>query len=295
MILVTGAAGLSGSAIVKEFSLNRVAVRALVRDDTRAGGLARLPSVEVLVGDMARPETLGPALEGVDRAMLISSATPTMADTQVAFIDACKAMGVASVVKFSGRESGVGFDPAAFPFTRMHEEIEDYLESSGLAWTHLRPSQFMQVYLRAAPTIAEKGLLPLPHENITLSPVDIIDVAKIAFKVLTRPRHENVSLDITGPQALSMAEIAEIIGKAINKPVRYQSINPEAHRRGMEAAGLPAFMVDALSKQAAERRRHPESHVDLEAYKTFGIEPTRFDQFAKRHAVQFGGGNPVDP
>src|SRR5689334_5270235 len=244
---------------------------------------------------MARAKTLVPALEDVDRAMLISSAMPTMADTQIAFIDACKAMGVASVVKFSGRESGVGFDAAAFPFTRMHEEIEDYLESCGLAWAHLRPSQFMQVYLRAIPTIAEKGLLPLPHENIALSPVDILDVAKIAFKVLTQPRHENVSLDITGPQALSMAEIAEIIGKAIDKPVRYHSINPEMHRRGMEAAGLPPFMVDALSKQAAERRRHPKSHVDLEAHNRFGIEPTRFDQFAKRHAVQFRGGKPVDP
>lgn len=295
MILVTGAAGLSGSAIVKEFSHNKVPVRALVRDGTKADGLERLPSVEVVLGDMARPETLGPALEGIDRAMLISSATPMMADTQTTFIDACKAMGVASVVKFSGRESGVGFDAAAFPFTRMHEEIEDYLENSGLAWAHLRPSQFMQVYLRAAPTIAEKGVLPLPHENIALSPVDILDVAKIAFKVLTRVRHENLSLDITGPQALSMAEIAEIIGKAIDKPVRYQSIDPEAHRCGMEAAGLPPFMVDALGKQAAERRRHPESHIDLEAHKTFGIEATRFDQFAKRHAVQFRGGNPIDP
>jgi uncharacterized protein YbjT (DUF2867 family) len=104
-----------------------------------------------------------------------------------------------------------------------------------------------------------------------------------------------VSLNITGPQALSMAEIAEIIGNAIDKPVRYQSIDLEAYRRGMEAAGLPPFMVDALGKQAAERRRHPESHIDLEAHKTFGIEATRFDQFAKRHAVQFRGGNPIDP
>jgi uncharacterized protein YbjT (DUF2867 family) len=289
MILVTGAAGLSGSAIIKEFSINRVPVRALVRDGAKADTIAGLPGVELAIGDMARAETLGAALEGVDRALLISSATPDMVDTQTAFIDACKSMGVSTVVKFSGREAGVGFDASAFPFTRMHEDIEDYLETSGLAWTHLRPSQFMQVYLRAAATIADKGVLPLPHEDIALSPVDILDVAKIAFGVLRRSHHENVSLDITGPEALNMAEIADIIGKAIDKPVRYQPIDAETHRRGMVAAGLPPFLVDALGKQAAERRRHPQSHVDLEAHRAFGVEPTTFEQFANRHAAHFGG------
>jgi uncharacterized protein YbjT (DUF2867 family) len=295
MILVTGAAGLSGSAIVKEFSLKRVSVRALVRDRAKAGAIARLPCVEIVEGDMARPETLGRALDGVDRAMMISSSTPTMAITQTAFIDACKAAGVTSIVKVSGKESGVGFQAANFPFTHMHEEIEDYLENSGLSWTHLRPAQFMQVYLRAAPTIADKGLLLLPHENVALSPVDILDVAKIAFGVLTRDRHDNLSLDITGPQALKMDEIAEIIGRAIDQPVRYRSIGPEEHRRAMVAAGLPPFMVDALHKQAAERRKCPESHIDLEAHEAFGVVPTTFEQFANRHADIFRGNNPVGP
>jgi uncharacterized protein YbjT (DUF2867 family) len=177
----------------------------------------------------------------------------------------------------------------------MHEEIEDYLESSGLAWTHLRPSQFMQVYLRDARTIAEKSMLFLPLENVALAPVDVLDIAKIAFGVLTRRGHENRSLDITGPQSLQMAEIAEIIGKAIGKPVQYQSIDPEAHRRGMAAAGLPPFMVDGLGAQAAERRPHPLSNVDLAAHKAFGVEPTRFEQFAKRNAAVFRGEPPRGP
>ena len=289
MILVTGAAGLSGSVIVKEFSDKKVPVRALVRDGSKADAIAALPGVEVVMGDIARRETLKPALEGVERALLISSATPDMVETQTTFIDACKAMGVAAVVKFSGRESGIGFDAAAFPFTQMHEDIEDHLERSGLAWTHLRPSQFMQVYLRSAPAIAGKGVLPLPHADIALSPVDILDVAKIAFGALTRPHFENESLDITGPEALKMADIAETIGLVTGKPVRYEPIDPETHRRGMEAAGVPPFMMEALGRQAAERRRHPQSHVSLEAHKTFGVEPTRFEQFARRHAVQFGG------
>src|SRR5262249_22320558 len=204
MILVTGAAGLNGSAVVREFSRNGVAVRALVRDRSKAGQLGELPHVELVQGDMARAATLDRALEGIDRVLMISSADPQLLETQCAFVDACKAAGVAHVVKFSGKESGIGFEANKFRFTRMHEEAERYLEQSGLAWTHLRPSQFMQVYLREAPTIAAKGLLLLPLEDVRLSPVDIEDVAKLAFALLTHGGHQGRAFEITGPQALRM-------------------------------------------------------------------------------------------
>ena len=140
MILVTGAAGVSGSAVVREFSRQGLKVRALVRDRSKVAALSELPHVELAEGDMVRGETLRPALEGIKRALMISSSNPLMVETQCRFIDACKAMGVAHIVKFSGKEFGIGFKAENFRFTRMHEEIERYLEDSGLAWTHLRPS-----------------------------------------------------------------------------------------------------------------------------------------------------------
>src|SRR5215468_1247784 len=287
MILITGAAGLNGSAVVREFSRNGVAVRALVRDRSRAAAIAGLPHVDLVEGDMARAETLGLALEGTDRALLVSSADPLMVETQCRFIDACKAAGVARLVKFSGREFSIGFEAGNFRFTRMHEEIERYLEGSGLTWTHLRPSQFMQVYLREAPTIARNGLLLLPLECAKLSPVDVEDIAKIAFVLLTRAGHQNQIFEITGPQALDMAEIAAAIGEAIGTPVRYQNITSEERRRMMLAAGLPLFLVDALDEQAAERRRHPESRIALGTHELFSVRPTTFAEFARRHASTF--------
>ncbi|QQO21420.1 SDR family oxidoreductase [Bradyrhizobium diazoefficiens] len=288
MILVTGAAGLNGSAVIREFSRNGVPVRALVRGRSKAGALAELPYVELVEGDMARPETLDRVLDGIDRALMISSSNPQMLETQCRFIDTCKAAGVAHVVKFSGKESGIGFDAKNFRFTRMHEEIERYLEGSGLGWTHLRPSQFMQVYLREAPVVAGKGLLLLPLDGVRLSPVDVEDIAKIAFALLTQGGHQGRALDITGPQSLSMAEIAAALSEAIGKPVKYQSISPEERRRGMQAAGLPPFMIDALHEQALERLRHPQSSVELGAHELFGVEPTSFVDFARRHAAVFG-------
>ena len=289
MILVTGAAGLSGFAIVREFSRNGVAVRALVRDRPRAVALAELPHVELVEGDMARAETLGRVLEGIDRALMISSSNAKMLETQCRFVDACKAAGVAHVVKFSGKESGIGFDANNFRFTQMHGEAERYLEQSSLSWTHLRPSQFMQVYLREAPTIASKGLLQLPLDDVRLSPVDIEDIAKIAFALLTQGGHQGRAFEITGPQALSMAEVAAAISEATGRPVRYLKRSLEEHRRGMELAGLPPFVVDALIEQALERLRHPQSRVELATHKSFGVKPTTFAEFARRHVAIFSG------
>jgi uncharacterized protein YbjT (DUF2867 family) len=159
VILVTGAAGLSGSIVIREFARQKTPVRALVRSLAKAPAFGTLPTVEFVEADMLRPETLGAALNGVDRVLMISSPDAQMVETQCTFIDASKKAGVRHIVKFSGAESGVGFNPKAFRFTWMHEQIERYLEGSGLAWTHLRPSQFMQVSLREVPTIVAENAL----------------------------------------------------------------------------------------------------------------------------------------
>ena len=153
-----------------------------------------MPGVEIVIGDMLRPDSLGAALDGVDRALMISSPEPAMLETQCRFVDDAKRAGVRHVVKFSGKESSIGFDPMRFRFTRMHEQIEDYLEESGLAWTHLRPCQFMQVFLWEAQTIVTKGALFLPLENVRLAPIDLDDIAKIAFAVLRGDGHERPEL-----------------------------------------------------------------------------------------------------
>src|ERR1051326_4092281 len=173
MILVTGATGLSGSAVIREFARQQTPVRALVRSRGSAHDLELLPTVEVVEGDMLRAETLASALSGVERVLLISSADQQMLETQCAFIDAAKKAGIRHIVKFSGLNSALD---SPFLFTRMHAEIERFLEGSGLAWTHLRPSQFMQVYLREVPTIVAESAFFLPLEDAQLAPVDIEDI-----------------------------------------------------------------------------------------------------------------------
>jgi len=291
MILVTGSTSRPGSAIVREFVRHGTPVRALARDPQKAAPLEALPGVEVVYGDMLRPDTLGRALDGVTRALMIAGARERLVETQAAFVDAAKAAGVPHIVKFSGRESGVGFDPVVFRGTRAHEEAERYLERSGLAWTHLRPSQFMQVYVpEHARTVAGDGAIYLPLGDVALAPIDVEDIARIAYAVLHADGQEGHRHDMTGPEALTMHEVAERLSAAIGRPVRYVPISDDEYRRRLEQARVPDDMRELLVEAYAARRRYPVSRVVLDAHERFGIEPTTFAAFASRHAAAFGGG-----
>jgi uncharacterized protein YbjT (DUF2867 family) len=282
-ILVSGAAGQSGTLIVQALAAQQKQVRALVRNAAKAQQLIDIPGVKVTTGDMAERETLKAALEGVERAILISSANDRMVETQYTFIDACKQAGVQHVIKFSGEESQHGYDPQRFRFTREHEQIEDYLENSGLQWTHLRPSQFMQVYLREAAAIRQTGELRLPLESIRMSPVDLRDVAKIGAALLAKGGHQGESLRVTGPEALSMADIAGIISNSTGKTIRYVPVSWNERKAALSSAGLPAYFMDALEEQTAERRRNPQAIIDNHTHQLFGLIPARFEQFAVQH------------
>jgi uncharacterized protein YbjT (DUF2867 family) len=291
MILVTGATGLSGSAIIHEFARQKAPVRALVRSSANAHAFEALPIVEVVEGDMLRPETLEAALRDVDRVLMISSARERMVQTQCTFIDAAKKANVRHIVKFSGKESGIGFNPDHFRSIWEHEHIEDYLENSGLEWTHLRPSQFMQFYLPQAPTgvnVAESALL-LPMGNARLSPVDVEDIAKVAFALLHSEGHEGKSYDMTGPEALTMTEVAEQISQAIGKPFRYVNVSLEETRQAWLAAGVPSERIDTISEVLSERIKCAESRIYLDTHEEFGVHPTTFAEFARRNATVFRG------
>ena len=154
---------------------------------------------------MALPETLIEPLRGVDRAMLISSSDPAMLEVQSNFIAAARKAGVKHVVKLSGIIPGLD---SPFRFARMHAEIERRLEDSGMAFTHLRAGEFMPAYFRRVPLIVTKGALFLPMEQAKIASIDVSDIAEVAAIVLTGHGHEGKIYPLTGPEALSMAEVA---------------------------------------------------------------------------------------
>jgi uncharacterized protein YbjT (DUF2867 family) len=202
LILVSGATGLTGAEIVRRLSARGVAVRALVRNvgtsnAAKAAELLQFPGVEIAEGDLASPDTLLPALRGVDRAMLISSSDAAMREAQFNFIDAAAAAGVPHVVKLSGIIPELD---SPFRFARMHGEIEQHLAQSGVPFTHLRAGEFMHSYFRQVPSILKAGAIFLPMADARIASIDIGDIADVAADVLTSPGHEGHIYPITGPE-----------------------------------------------------------------------------------------------
>jgi uncharacterized protein YbjT (DUF2867 family) len=290
MILVTGATGLNGGELVRLLSTRDVQVRALVRSASRAEALSALPHVEIVEGDMARPETLSGALRGVDRAMLISSSDPEMLEVQSSFIDAAARAGVKHVVKLSGIMPELD---SPFRFARMHGEIELKLERSGMAFTHLRAGEFMHSYFRQVPAIVAKAALFLPMEDARIASIDVGDIAEAAARVLTEPGHEGKIYPLTGPEALTMGEVADKLSTATGKTIRYVNISPEEATRARLAAGMPQYTADALDELFAERRKGKEAQVSPVIETLIGRRPTSFDEFAARNAAIFRGEKPA--
>jgi uncharacterized protein YbjT (DUF2867 family) len=114
-------------------------------------------------------------------------------------------------------------------------------------------------------------------------------VAKVGFLLLRDGGHEGALIVMTGPEALTMAEIADRISRAIGRTVRYVAVSPPGRRQALIAHGIPTEIADALDKQVEERLKGGiESQVDLSTHQLFGVKPTTFSEFAQRNAEAFG-------
>src|SRR5215216_1883836 len=236
MILITGATGTTGREIVAELRrVGAAGVRALVRDPARAS-FVREAGFETVAGDFERPETLGAALEGVERALLLTPPSPQTFEQQRAFIEAARRAGVRHVVKLSA--FGADAD-APEGFGRWHGQAEDFLKSSGLAWTMLRPNFFMQNLLGQARQIAATGSIFQPVGDARASFIDARDIAAVAARALTEEGHEEQTYTLTGPEALSYHDVAAKLSEAAGRSVTYVPISSEQFRAGALGAGLP--------------------------------------------------------
>lgn len=285
MILVTGATGATGGQVVRALSALGAPVRALVRNPAKAAAIAG-PGVEIVIGDLERPETLDRALRGVRRMFLVSSGDLRMADLQGNAVAAARRAGVRHVVKLSA--VGAGPD-SPVQLLRLHARIEEDIRHSGLAWTMLQPNFFMQNFLQFAPAIAAQGAFHAPAGDGKSSVVDVRDIAAVAVAVLTGANHAGKTYVVTGAEPLSYADAAAKIGTAIGRPVAYVNVPPEAARKSLLERGMPGWLADDLVALAAFYGSGQTAAVTPVVDQTTGRAPRRFDQFARELAGTFRG------
>lgn len=283
MILVTGATGNNGVEIVKRLAAQNVQVRAMVRSRARASAIA-VPNVEVVEGDFDRPETLLGALAGVERAFLLTNSSERAQSQQITFIDAARQSGVKQVVKLSQFAADSN---SPVRFLRYHAAVEAALRSSGIAYTILRPNLFMQGLLNFRSTIATQSTFYAAVGDAMVSVVDVRDIADVAVAALTKSGHEGKSYDLTGPQALTHAEMAEYLSAAIGRRITFVDIPPEAMRETLLNIGFPVWQADGLLEDYQHYRRGEATAIASGVQDASGRNPRRFEEFARDYATMF--------
>ncbi|HEX7497868.1 MAG TPA: hypothetical protein VF344_05320 [Candidatus Limnocylindrales bacterium] len=151
----------------------------------------------------------------------------------------------------------------------------------------------MHSYFRQVPSILKAGALFLPMADARIASIDIGDIADVAADVLTGAGHEGRTYPITGPEALTMTEVAEKLSAATGMPIRYVDVSPDQFISARLAAGAPQYLVDGLAELFAERRKGKEARVWPVMETVFGRRPTSFDEFAGRYAAIFRGEQPA--
>ncbi len=278
MILITGATGTVGSELTQQLLEAGQPVRVLTRDAQKMAALEG--KVEVAEGDLSRPETLRSALEGVERFFLMTAST----QQDINALQAAKEAGARHVVKLSTFEA---VDPGMIEHVKWHREREELIRASGLAWTFLRPTMFMSTALDWAQTIRREGAFYYPGGEGKVPAVDPWDIAAVAAAALTGSGHEGQAYALTGPQALSFGEMAEVLAGVLGKPVRYVDIPDEVAGEGMRQAGLPEYVIEGLVRTFGSIRAGRLEGCTDEVERVTGRKPRSFETWCREHSEAF--------
>jgi uncharacterized protein YbjT (DUF2867 family) len=240
VIVVTGASGQIGRALVEQLDRWGAPRRAFVRQHrhgTELGG-------DYVVGDLDDPDSVRRALVPGARLLMNGSLGPEFVTQQRRLVDFAAEAGVAHVVKVSVR----GATPGGLLGLGMHGEVETHLKSSGLAWSILQPVGFMQNLLTEVTFDGDvEGRFHGSYGPGRVGYIDARDVAAVAAALLTRPVGENETLVLTGSEAPTHDEIAEVLTRTLGRPVRYVDLAVPAMAERLRSAGVPAAAADDLA------------------------------------------------
>ena len=284
MILITGATGANGTELTKLLASRGVPVRAMVRSLDDAGNIAGLPGVELVVGDFDQPQTLVRALQGVERAFMLTNSTERAEAQQRAFVEAAQRTGLRHLVKLSQYAAD---EDSPVRFLRYHAAIERAVRDAGIAYTFLRPNLFMQGLLGFSTTIKAGSRFFAAAGDARISVVDVRDNAAVAAAALTGPGHEGKTYTLTGPEALTHAEMATGISGAVGRPVAFVDVPPDAMCDALLGMGMPPWQADGLVEDYAHYRRGEASAIAAGVQDATGQPPRSFGDFARDYSHAF--------
>jgi uncharacterized protein YbjT (DUF2867 family) len=277
MILVTGATGTIGTALVQALQAKKARFKLAVRSAKKAQG------AETVAFDWDDFKTYLPAMKGVEKLFLLTPISDRSVGYTTQAVAAAKRAGVKHIVKLS--VTGADGQPGII-LGRQHFAAEKEIQASGIAWTMLRPTFFMQNYITyygADPTKDADVYLPRGQGKATL--IDARDIGEVAAAVLTSEGHAGKIYDLTGSEALTTQEALDQLGRALGHKYRHVDVPEDAARKSMEEMGMPLWMVDGFNELNWIIKQGWTGEATDGVKKVLGREPRKFAEYARDAAA----------
>lgn len=275
-ILIIGATGTVSSSIIAQLRHSTHSIVALVRNLDKAKSLAQ-SGIEVRTGDLEQPWTLGDAFRDIDTVWLLTPPGPRAPEQSSNALHAARRAGVRHIVRMSA--FGAAHDAPAIN-GRLHALSDAELIASGIPHTIIKPHFFMQNLLMAAPGMARDGVLYFALGDARLAAIDTRDVAAFAVQVLTSPGHEGKQYTLTGPDSISMQEVAAAFAGVTGRPIRYQKVPVEAARQSVLDMGADAWSAHMLADYLTAYSAGWGNRVTDDFFRVTGRKPGGIEQFA---------------
>jgi uncharacterized protein YbjT (DUF2867 family) len=282
MILITGAGGSAGKAVLREALKKQSKVRAMFRSKEDAANA--LPGCEPVLADYTDKPSLRAALNGVASVYVVCSPIPQLVELESNMLDACKESGVKHVVLSSAL--GAGDFGKSFP--SWHRKVEDKLKTMGMTYTILRPNGFLKnIAAYYAPTIRTQNAFYANLGDSKTSYIDVSDIAVVAVKSLGGAAHIGKIYELNGPEAISNQELAKRISKVAGRTINYVDLPDSAYRDSMVGFGMPEWQVTALMGLHELYKQGGGAKTDTLLKTLIERDPVTLGQYLRANAQEF--------
>jgi uncharacterized protein YbjT (DUF2867 family) len=283
MMLVTGATSAVGTAVIEELRARKIPVRAFVHQPAAAERL-EAQGAEACVGDITERASAQRALRGIERVYLIAPTTEQLFAIEQLWAEEARKAGVRYVVK----QSEIGADPRSLsPLLQHHGRAEEAIRTSGVPYTILRTLYFMQNFgPMYAHSILTSGMIYAPLANARISYVDARDVGAVAAHLLTEEGHQGQEYEVTGPEALSGGQLAELFSAVLGVPVRYTAISDEEAQEAL-LQRYPAWTAHAVCTLLQFYRQGGGARVTRVIEDITGHQPRTVVTYLTEHRQSF--------
>ncbi|OXG05053.1 uncharacterized protein YbjT (DUF2867 family) [Flavobacterium araucananum] len=283
-LLIAGGTGSIGTQLIKNLVQLDIHFRVLVRTKEQGDLMKEMSQAEIAVGDLSDIASLIGVFEGIEKAFLLTEHCESSVELQLNFVTASHRAGVGHIVKISQLAADAGSEVCSL---RYHGIVEKRIRDLGMVYTFLRYNIFMQGLILFDHFIKYEGKFFGAMGDALISVVDIRDIAAVASKILTEYGHENKIYTITGAEALSHYQMAEVLSRVLGKEVVYINLSTEEMRGALTLEGYPEQQTIGLIGDFVHHCRAEAAQINNTVHTITGAPAISFEKFVRDYAMFF--------